>query len=151
MSKNDVIKQTTESKISCGAVTWRKITGQEGFEILLIKQFSHVDSWGIPKGKLQPNESCEECAIREVFEETGIKVMLGHGLKSVSNNNKFSSRIVISYLATQVCNSGLTSNGPDSEVADAAWFNVEKLPQVHEYQRPIIQEAVGLIRELIKC
>lgn len=28
--------------------------------------------WDLPKGKLEPNESIEACAIREVMEETGI-------------------------------------------------------------------------------
>jgi 8-oxo-dGTP pyrophosphatase MutT (NUDIX family) len=28
--------------------------------------------WDLPKGKLDPNESIEACAIREVMEETGI-------------------------------------------------------------------------------
>lgn len=29
--------------------------------------------WDLPKGKLEPNESVEECAVREVAEECGIE------------------------------------------------------------------------------
>ena len=35
--------------------------------------------WDLPKGKLDPNETIEACAIREVMEETGIShLILGY-------------------------------------------------------------------------
>src|SRR5947209_3696134 len=35
------------------------------------------ESWGLPGGGLNPNESLAECARREVLEETGISVRVG--------------------------------------------------------------------------
>ena len=45
-------------------------------EILLGKRInSHGDStWGPPGGHLEFGESFEDCAIREVLEETGLKI-----------------------------------------------------------------------------
>lgn len=43
-------------------------------KILLVQ--SRGDKWGFPKGTLEDNETIEECAIREVFEETGIRLTL---------------------------------------------------------------------------
>ncbi|HET6548681.1 MAG TPA: NUDIX hydrolase [Solirubrobacter sp.] len=34
------------------------------------------DDWSLPKGKLDPGEGWEECALREVYEETGLRCRL---------------------------------------------------------------------------
>ena len=44
--------------------------GAEGVELLLIFRRG---AWDLPKGKLDPGESMEQCAHREVSEEVGIK------------------------------------------------------------------------------
>ena len=44
-------------------------TDQKGDEALLIRRNG---VWDLPKGKLEENESIEECAVREVEEETGV-------------------------------------------------------------------------------
>ena len=36
--------------LSCGGLPWRLRNGQ--VEVLLIKQFTHKDSWGLPKGHI---------------------------------------------------------------------------------------------------
>ena len=41
------------------------------------------DDWSLPKGKLEQDEEWEEAAVREVWEETGIRVALGEELSSV--------------------------------------------------------------------
>ncbi|RYZ21741.1 MAG: NUDIX domain-containing protein [Chitinophagaceae bacterium] len=38
--------------------------------LLLIRRLGH---WDLPKGKLDPGETLEECAVREVMEETGVQ------------------------------------------------------------------------------
>ncbi len=35
------------------------------------------DDWSFPKGKLEDDESWEECAVREVEEETGLRCEVG--------------------------------------------------------------------------
>jgi len=42
--------------------------------------------WDLPKGKLNPNETIEACALREVMEETGISnLILGDLIKSTTH------------------------------------------------------------------
>ena len=45
-------------------------------EILLVHRPGHRD-WTLPKGKTEPGESDEDCALREVAEETGFTCALG--------------------------------------------------------------------------
>lgn len=56
-------------------------------EILLIHR-PRYDDWSFPKGKADPGESDEDCALREVREETGLDCFLGAGLPTVSYRSK---------------------------------------------------------------
>ncbi len=44
------------------------VTNTQGEELLIFRN----GRWDLPKGHLEPNESIEECAAREVTEETGV-------------------------------------------------------------------------------
>ena len=44
---------------------------------LLIVHRPRYDDWTLPKGKAEPGESDEECAVREVEEETSLVCTLG--------------------------------------------------------------------------
>jgi 8-oxo-dGTP diphosphatase len=60
---------------AAGGVIWRK--GKSGrIEILLVHR-PRYDDWSFPKGKLGKAESHRDGAIREVREETGLRVTMG--------------------------------------------------------------------------
>lgn len=52
------------------------ICNEEG-EVLLQKRGDR-NAWGFPGGAMELGESAEETAIREIYEETGIKVTVEH-------------------------------------------------------------------------
>lgn len=57
---------------TCGAVLYTEVNGERCY--LLIKNDSgHI---GFPKGHIELNETEEETALREIFEETGFRVTL---------------------------------------------------------------------------
>ncbi len=47
-----------------------------GGEVLVVHR-PRYDDWSLPKGKLDDGESFEQCALREVLEETGYACVLG--------------------------------------------------------------------------
>lgn len=141
--KNCKRKKTT----SCGALPWRIQEGR--IQILLIKQFQHRDRWGIPKGHVDEGETLEECAIREVREEAGVDVKLGARLQDAFIKNDTEDKTVVSWLAVPVGSHEPNHNDPDSEVADARWFDVDGLPEIMVYQRPLLASAVNAIFKLI--
>jgi 8-oxo-dGTP pyrophosphatase MutT (NUDIX family) len=57
-----------------GVVTRTPPSG--GLEILIVHR-PRYDDWTLPKGKAEPGESDEECALREVEEETSLVCTLG--------------------------------------------------------------------------
>jgi 8-oxo-dGTP pyrophosphatase MutT (NUDIX family) len=57
---------------------------EEGeLEVLLVHRPAY-DDWSLPKGKAHDGESDEDCALREVREETGVRCELGPELDSTS-------------------------------------------------------------------
>ena len=48
-------------------------------EVLIVHRPKHLD-WSLPAGKLDPGETLAECALREVYEETGYVCELGREL-----------------------------------------------------------------------
>jgi|SRR5579871_1040403 len=139
-TENKARRKTT----SCGGLPVRKRADGK-FEILLIKQFAHKDSWGIPKGHQHEKESLEECAKREVREEAGVMVELGQRLPNVGVTMRGEDKTVISWLCTVVGSEEPRHDDPDSEVADARWFHIDALPTIHQYQRPLIAAAIDLL------
>lgn len=61
--------ETTPSVRAAGGVVSR-LDGKSGRKFAVVHRSRH-DDWSLPKGKLEPDESLEECALREVSEETG--------------------------------------------------------------------------------
>jgi len=66
---------------AAGAVLWRARAG--GIETALVHR-PRYDDWSFPKGKSLPGEHVLLTAVREVEEETGVRVALGRRLGSQS-------------------------------------------------------------------
>ena len=67
------MSETTKMEYSCGAVlyTWKG----NGPRYVLVYD-SH---YGFPKGHIEPGETKEQTALREIYEETGIRAKLDTG------------------------------------------------------------------------
>ncbi len=64
---------------SCGVIVYRYFNKELEFLAIKSKENNH---WGFPKGHMEKDENEEETAKREVFEETGLKVILQDGFKA---------------------------------------------------------------------
>ena len=72
---------------AAGGVVWRRRTGP-GYDVLLVHRPKY-DDWTLPKGKADDGESDEDCALREVEEETGLRCLLGPELVAVDYRDRY--------------------------------------------------------------
>jgi len=66
---------------SCGAVVFCQFP--DGLKVLLLKH--RVGHWDFPKGHVKIDETETDTALREVFEESGLKVQLDPGFRETIN------------------------------------------------------------------
>ncbi len=71
--QNTKMEITMKKEKSCGAVVYRFDRGRP---MLLLLRHRHGGHWSFPKGHVEGNETEQQTAIREVMEETGVKIDL---------------------------------------------------------------------------
>ncbi len=74
---------------AAGGLVWRVV--EDKLRILLIHRTKYRDVT-LPKGKVDPGEMLAETAVREIFEETGIRVSLGAPVASPGTRWPIASR-----------------------------------------------------------
>jgi 8-oxo-dGTP diphosphatase len=100
-------------------------------EILLGKRInSHGDStWGPPGGHLEFGESFENCAIREVLEETGLKI---HSPQFLAITNdifyKEQKHYVSVFMTADYQSEQIIQNCEPHKTQNWQWFNLSDLP-----------------------
>ncbi len=120
---------------AAGAVCWREVEGQ--LRVAMIHR-SRYDDWSWPKGKVDPGESLPEAAVREIREETGLKIRLGAPLRVQSYKLDNGADKEVHYWAAKVSDSSLAKSSfkPDDEVESVVWVTVdearEKLTYPHD-------------------
>jgi ADP-ribose pyrophosphatase YjhB (NUDIX family) len=106
--------------------------------------------WSLPKGHLEPGETAEEAAVREVAEETGITGEIIGMLGTINYwfiaDGRRIHKTVHHYLMRAL--SGELSTA-DIEVEDVAWVPLEELPERLAYhdERQLAALAPQLLAE----
>ncbi len=76
----------TDATLAAGAAIWRTAAGTSGraedAEVLIVHRPKY-DDWSLPKGKSEPDEHILLTAVREVWEETCVRPVLGPRLPTV--------------------------------------------------------------------
>jgi 8-oxo-dGTP diphosphatase len=105
---------------AAGAVVWRP--GAGGPQVALVHR-SRYDDWSLPKGKRQPGEHLLLTAVREVAEETGVRVVLGRRLPSTHYERDGRAKTV-DYWAARPADGVQPGFTPNDEVDQVDWLDV---------------------------
>ncbi len=106
--------------------------------------------WSLPKGHIEPNESIEAAALREVEEETGIKATIIVKLSDIRYwffaNKMKHSKIVHFFLMRDV--SG-TPTPQEGEVDEVIWVKLDEMPEMltHVNERRLIEIAQKIVAD----
>lgn len=99
--------------------------------------------WDIPGGFCDPDETPEECARRELREETGCEIaltgFLGHVVDVYGDDGDHTLNAIFSARLT----AGAPS--PADDVAELRWFAIDDLPEPDELAFANTAEALALL------
>lgn len=116
----------------------------ENQEILMIYRRG---KWDLPKGKLDEGETLEECAVREVKEETGLKnIQLLNFLVTTYHTyhafNQFILKETYWYRMKTISAQKLTPQ-TEEDIVQIEWVKPEGMPEklIHTY--PSIRDVLG--------
>jgi 8-oxo-dGTP diphosphatase len=114
---------------AAGAVVWRR--GAAGTQVVLVHR-PRYDDWSFPKGKSNRDEHPLRTAMREVAEETGLRVVIGRRL-TASEYEVDGRPKKVRYWAARCAESlGFV---PGREVDDLAWLDLKQAAARLSYQR----------------
>lgn len=114
---------------SCGAVIYREKEGK--LKILLIRH-KNGGHWAFPKGHVEKKETEEETALREIKEETGLKVKLDTGFRHVvTYSPKPDVMKDVVYFAAKADTKHVKAQ--EEEVTDVCWEEPEKALETVTY------------------
>ena len=108
-----------EVRAAGGAVLRPRAGG--GVEVCVVHR-PRYDDWTLPKGKLDRGESFEEAALREVWEETGLRCRLEDELEPVHYRDDKGRQKIVRYWRMAVV--GEESFTPNDEVDELRWLEL---------------------------
>jgi 8-oxo-dGTP pyrophosphatase MutT (NUDIX family)/phosphohistidine phosphatase SixA len=124
---------------AAGAVVLRK--GQ----VLLVHRPAY-DDWSFPKGKLDRGEQAAVAAVREVGEETGLRVRLGVPLARQSYPLGGRTKVVDYWVGRVLGDADVSGYLVNAEIDEVAWVPVEKAQAWLSYRRDgdTLREALAV-------
>ena len=112
---------------------------QDG-KVLLVHRPKY-DDWSFPKGKLDEGEDWKDAALREVWEETGLRCRLGEELGAVRYRDRKQRPKRVRYWRMTDCSGRFA---PTAEVDDARWVDRDEAFELltYEHDRQLVADAL---------
>ena len=136
------VKSRRHLQRAAGGIVWRSTRSGRG-EFLVVHR-PHREDWTFPKGKLEAGESFEECALREVLEETGYTCRLEDYVGTAEYTHRKGRPKVVAYWLMSIKRGQFT---PNDEVDEAIWCSMAKARRLLTYARD--REILELLDDVV--
>ena len=144
-----VEQKQVEHQMSAGGVVYRTIDGV--IEIVLCGR-NTPRQWSLPKGTPDNDETIAETALREVNEETGLRVKILQHLGIISywfvrTNDGVRCHKIVHYFLMQPISGSIQKH--DHEFDEVRWFPGEEAVRILHYANDasIVEKALTRVRE----
>jgi 8-oxo-dGTP pyrophosphatase MutT (NUDIX family) len=134
----------TRSEVSAGGVVYRR--SDDGVEVVLAARRTRRGdlAWGLPKGLVEPDETPEQAAIREVQEETGLEAEVEASLGEIRYFYVWEGvrvRKAVHFFLMRATGGDVSQH--DHEMEDVRWFPLAVTLRRATYkgEREVLQRA----------
>ena len=126
-----------------GVVRRRATNGRADYALVHRPRY---DDWSLPKGKLDPGETDEEAAQREVEEETGVRAELLAELSATRYPDRKGRQKQVRYWLMEPVDGKAPKFRPNNEIDEVRWCSADDAGKLldHEHDRKLIAEAEAL-------
>ena len=104
-----------------------RVLVEDGAGRILLVRHTYVPGWHFPGGAVDPGESAEAAAIRELREETNVVLKTRPDLVGLFRNTAGPGRDHVVLFRTAVAQAGALP-APNLEIAEVGWFARSALP-----------------------
>lgn len=131
-----------EVRAAGGLITRVDETGDP--QVLLVHR-SRYDDWSFPKGKLDPGETFEEAALREVKEETGLVCRLLAELASIRYRDADGLPKLVRYWQMVPLEGDIGDFAFNSEIDDLRWVQPVEAARLLSYShdRVLLEDFIA--------
>ncbi|OKL54051.1 NUDIX hydrolase [Bowdeniella nasicola] len=120
----------TVDETSAGGVTIDVVGGRAFVAVIARRNRVGRLEWCLPKGHLEGDETAPQAAVREIYEETGIKSRVLRHLATIdywfAGDDRRVHKVVHHYLLEALGGYLTVENDPDHEAEDVAWLTLEE-------------------------
>lgn len=142
--------RSTQDETSAGGLVVRRDGRHEQAALIARYDRRRRLVWSLPKGHVEPGETVEQAALREVLEETGVTASIVAPLGVIDfwfavddrRIHKTVHHFLMRYESGQI-------NDEDPEVVDVAWVDLDEVGDRLAYrdERRLVAKARGMLGE----
>lgn len=123
-------------EFSAGSIVYYIDEEKQSLEYLVL--YYGANHWDFPKGKLEPGETNEMAAVREVEEETGLKLPLDKGFEYEISYKFRAGDVLVSKQVVFFTAQSKTKNVVISHEHNGfVWLPYEKMRQILTYENSV--------------